>query len=51
MNPGKVIEFNINGSSFIPERWETPTKEMRDASLPFGGGSRSKPTKEISFTD
>ncbi|OQE46460.1 hypothetical protein PENCOP_c001G08294 [Penicillium coprophilum] len=26
--------------NFIPERWENPTKEMRDASLPFGGGSR-----------
>ncbi|KAJ5770903.1 uncharacterized protein N7511_002954 [Penicillium nucicola] len=26
--------------SFNPERWETPTKEMKDASLPFGGGSR-----------
>ncbi|KGO76743.1 Cytochrome P450, E-class, group I [Penicillium italicum] len=26
--------------SFHPERWENPTKEMKDASLPFGGGSR-----------
>ncbi|CAG7922134.1 unnamed protein product [Penicillium olsonii] len=25
---------------FYPERWESPTKEMKDASLPFGGGSR-----------
>ncbi|KAJ5468765.1 hypothetical protein N7475_006517, partial [Penicillium sp. IBT 31633x] len=25
---------------FNPERWENPTKEMKDASLPFGGGSR-----------
>ncbi|KAJ5179471.1 hypothetical protein N7492_002681 [Penicillium capsulatum] len=25
---------------FVPERWESPTKEMKDASLPFGGGSR-----------
>lgn len=31
---------NIN--SFKPERWANPTKEMKDASLPFGGGSRSK---------
>ncbi|KAJ5774870.1 hypothetical protein N7457_009766 [Penicillium paradoxum] len=29
-----------NPESFTPERWETPTKEMKDASLPFGGGSR-----------
>lgn len=27
---------------FKPERWATPTKEMEDASLPFGGGSRSR---------
>ncbi|KAJ5514962.1 hypothetical protein N7463_004514 [Penicillium fimorum] len=26
--------------SFNPERWENPTKEMKDASLPFSGGSR-----------
>ncbi|CAG8893492.1 unnamed protein product [Penicillium egyptiacum] len=26
--------------NFKPERWEYPTKEMKDASLPFGGGSR-----------
>ncbi|KAJ5691987.1 hypothetical protein N7462_001410 [Penicillium macrosclerotiorum] len=26
--------------SFRPERWELPTKEMKDASLPFGGGAR-----------
>ncbi|CAG8196044.1 unnamed protein product [Penicillium salamii] len=25
---------------FYPERWESPTREMKDASLPFGGGSR-----------
>ncbi|PLB47795.1 cytochrome P450 [Aspergillus steynii IBT 23096] len=25
---------------FKPERWNSPTKEMNDASLPFGGGSR-----------
>ncbi|KAI1852249.1 hypothetical protein JX266_002427 [Neoarthrinium moseri] len=25
---------------FIPERWETPTKGMKDAFMPFGGGSR-----------
>ncbi|KAJ5087693.1 hypothetical protein N7456_011309 [Penicillium angulare] len=25
---------------FYPERWENPTKDMKDASLPFGGGSR-----------
>lgn len=31
-----------NMDRFNPERWEDPTKEMKDASLPFGGGSRSK---------
>ncbi|KAJ5101426.1 hypothetical protein NUU61_003648 [Penicillium alfredii] len=25
---------------FNPERWANPTQEMKDASLPFGGGSR-----------
>lgn len=27
---------------FIPERWEKPTKAMRDSFMAFGGGSRSK---------
>lgn len=27
---------------FIPDRWETPTKAMQDAFMPFGAGSRSK---------
>ncbi|KAJ6098162.1 hypothetical protein N7499_002536 [Penicillium canescens] len=27
-------------NSFNPERWENPSKEMKDASLPFGGGAR-----------
>ncbi|KAH8678543.1 cytochrome P450 [Xylariales sp. PMI_506] len=26
---------------FIPERWEHPTREMKDAFMPFGGGSRT----------
>ncbi|KAJ5509814.1 hypothetical protein N7527_011957 [Penicillium freii] len=26
--------------TFNPERWENPTKEMKDISIPFGGGSR-----------
>ena len=25
---------------FIPERWESPTKEMKDSFVAFGGGSR-----------
>ncbi|KAJ5671123.1 hypothetical protein N7507_000250 [Penicillium longicatenatum] len=25
---------------FYPERWENPSKDMKDASIPFGGGSR-----------
>ncbi|KAI9042841.1 cytochrome P450 [Aspergillus affinis] len=28
--------------TFNPERWAAPTKAMKDASLPFGGGSRSE---------
>ncbi|KAH8424752.1 cytochrome P450 [Aspergillus melleus] len=28
--------------TFYPERWASPTKAMKDASLPFGGGSRSE---------
>lgn len=27
---------------YDPERWATPTKAMKDAFMPFGGGSRSK---------
>lgn len=27
---------------FDPDRWAAPTKAMKDASMPFGGGSRSK---------
>lgn len=27
---------------FDPDRWASPTKNMKDASMPFGGGSRSK---------
>lgn len=36
------LEYLTNQNSFNPERWENPTKEMKDASLPFGGGSRSQ---------
>ena len=41
------MKIGNNWSSFKPERWETPTKEMKDASLPFGGGSRSESTEKI----
>lgn len=27
---------------FDPDRWAAPTKAMKDSSMPFGGGSRSK---------
>lgn len=27
---------------YDPDRWANPTKEMKDAFMPFGGGSRSK---------
>lgn len=29
-------------NEFIPERWESPSKEMRHSLMAFGGGSRSK---------
>jgi cytochrome P450 len=29
-----------NPESFEPSRWNAPTKEMKDAFMPFGGGSR-----------
>lgn len=28
--------------TFDPDRWENPSKEMKDAFLPYGGGSRGK---------
>lgn len=28
---------------FDPSRWTDPTKEMKDAYMPFGGGSRGRP--------
>jgi cytochrome P450 len=31
--------------SFDPSRWESPTKEMKDAFMPWGGGSRGEYTK------
>lgn len=36
-----------NAEEFDPSRWAKPTREMRDAFMPFGGGSRSK---SITFT-
>lgn len=33
---------------FYPERWEDPSKDMKDASIPFGGGSRSKSSQSFS---
>jgi cytochrome P450 len=32
---------------FDPSRWESPSKEMKDAFMPFGAGSRSMPTHTI----
>lgn len=34
-------EVWTNAEEFVPERWEEPTKAMRDSFLPWGGGSRS----------
>lgn len=36
-------EVFINPEEFNPERWEQPSKEMKDAYMPFGAGSRSIP--------
>ena len=33
-------EIFPNPEMWVPERWENATKEMRDASYAFGGGSR-----------
>lgn len=30
--------------TFRPERWESPSQEMKDAFMPFGGGTRGKST-------
>ncbi|GIJ92439.1 hypothetical protein Asppvi_011421 [Aspergillus pseudoviridinutans] len=38
-NPESIGE--ANEGRFDPSRWENPTKEMKDAFMPFGGGSRS----------
>ncbi|KAJ5993933.1 hypothetical protein N7451_009657 [Penicillium sp. IBT 35674x] len=32
---------------FYPERWEDPSKDMKDASIPFGGGSRSRSSQHF----
>ncbi|KAL4913246.1 cytochrome P450 [Aspergillus aurantiobrunneus] len=34
-------EIFPNPDSFDPDRWISPTKEMKDSLMPFGGGSRS----------
>lgn len=28
---------------FWPQRWESPSQEMKDAFMPYGGGTRGKP--------
>ncbi|KAF2966207.1 hypothetical protein GQX73_g7377 [Xylaria multiplex] len=38
-----------NPEKFDPDRWDNPTKQMKDAYLPFGGGSRGKSTKAVSL--
>lgn len=40
MNP----EIFPDPERFNPSRWDTPTREMKDSLMPFGGGSRSKPS-------
>jgi cytochrome P450 len=30
--------------NFVPSRWESPTKAMKDSYMPFGRGPRGKPT-------
>ena len=34
---------------FDPDRWAVPTKLMKDASMPFGGGSRSKTNPSLAL--
>lgn len=34
---------------FDPSRWVSPTKDMKDSFVPFGGGSRGESTTIISF--
>jgi cytochrome P450 len=32
----------LDPEQFSPERWEAPSKEMKDAWMPFGGGARGE---------
>lgn len=38
----RIEEVFPDAESFIPERWENPTKAMKDSFMAFGGGSRGK---------
>lgn len=42
-------EIFADPDRFYPERWENPSKDMKDASIPFGGGSRSKSLQRFSM--
>lgn len=38
----RIPDVWANVNDFDPSRWKAPTKEMKDAFMPFGGGSRGK---------
>lgn len=38
----RIEEIFPDPETFDPSRWDMATKDMRDASMPWGGGSRSK---------
>lgn len=40
----RIADIWENFDTFDPSRWESPTKEMKDAFMPWGGGSRGELT-------
>jgi cytochrome P450 len=32
----------VDPDKFWPQRWESPSQEMKDAYMPYGGGTRGK---------
>lgn len=43
----RIADVWKNVDDFDPSRWQSPTKEMKEAFLPFGGGSRGKSTRFV----
>ncbi|RDA93661.1 hypothetical protein CP533_4885 [Ophiocordyceps camponoti-saundersi (nom. inval.)] len=44
-------EIFTNPDEFDPNRWEKPTKAMRDASMPFGRGTRTCLGQHLAMTE